>query len=547
MTLISNHLLKNENQNTMTQANRTRIFELSAVSKIVFVVCLVIFIVTGLITLWLLNTNNTSQPLVSIVTALVLFSGIGLLLMFYFSWRHFTMFCLDINQWANQLIKGDLSSRMTLDDKTPSREIRSLINKISDDYESLSVFEQQRFTRQAERIEQKKYYLGVLYDVSRTINKSNNLEDLLQRFLHTLTSVVKAKAATVRLLDKDDQMRLVASIGLSDEIIELEDTLPLPDCLCGVALKDVSVMINTDVKKCGLIVGTKFFEDEEDIEMLAIPLQYRDKTLGVYNLFVHRKEHDFLEGEHELLVSIGQHLGMAIEQAGVEEDARTLSIIEERTRMAHELHDSLAQTLATLRIKVRLFDDSMQQAGKIDESAIWHELSGLEEIIDTAYAELRSLITHFRAPIDGKGVVRSVERLSERFKLETDIEVFFYHNWELKNLDRDAEIEIIRIVQEALANVKKHAQAENVRILMISTKDGHCSVLVEDDGIGIDKSLLESENKSDNHIGLSVMRERAERINGEIQYEDDDGEGTLVQLNFEVPMNNDSVSVNNLN
>ena len=133
MTLISNHLLKNENQNTMTQANRTRIFELSAVSKIVFVVCLVIFIVTGLITLWLLNTNNTSQPLVSIVTALVLFSGIGLLLMFYFSWRHFTMFCLDINQWANQLIKGDLSSRMTLDDKTPSREIRSLINKISDD------------------------------------------------------------------------------------------------------------------------------------------------------------------------------------------------------------------------------------------------------------------------------------------------------------------------------------------------------------------------------------------------------------------------------
>ncbi len=547
MTLISNHLLKNENQKTMTQANRTRIFELSAVSKIVFIVCLVIFIVTGLTTLWLLNTNNTSQPLVSIVTALVLFSSIGLLLMFYFSWRHFTMFCLDINQWANKLIKGDLSSRMTLDEKTPSREIRSLINKISDDYESLSVFEQQRFTRQAERIEQKKYYLGVLYDVSRTINKSNNLEDLLQRFLHTLTSVVKAKAATVRLLDKDDQMRLVASIGLSDEIIELEDTLPLPDCLCGVALKDASVMINTDVKKCGLIVGTKFFEDEEDIEMLAIPLQYRDKTLGVYNLFVHRKEHDFLEGEHELLVSIGQHLGMAIEQAGVEEDARTLSIIEERTRMAHELHDSLAQTLATLRIKVRLFDDSMQQAGKIDESAIWHELSGLEEIIDTAYAELRSLITHFRAPIDGKGVVRSVERLSERFKLETDIEVFFYHNWELKNLDRDTEIEIIRIVQEALANVKKHAQADNVRILMISTEDGHCSVLVEDDGIGIDKSLLESENKSDNHIGLSVMRERAERINGEIQYEDDDGEGTLVQLNFEVPMNNDSVSVNNLN
>ena len=547
----------------MPQANQTKIFELSTASKFVFVMFFVVFVFSGLIALWLLNTGSNSQPSISIVTALGLVSGVGLLLMFYFSWRHFSTFCLDINQWANQLIKGDLSSRMILVDKTPSGEIRSLINKISDDYESLAIFEQQRYTRQAERIEQKKYYLSVLYDVSRTINKSNSLEDLLQRFLHTLTSVVKAKAATVRLLDKDDQMRLVASIGLSDEIIEREDTLPSPDCLCGVALKDATVMINTNVKKCGLIVGYQFFEDEDDIEMLAIPLQYRDKILGVYNLFVHRKEHDFLEGEHELLVSIGQHLGMAIEQAGVEKDARTLSIIEERTRMAHELHDSLAQTLATLRIKVRLFDDSMNQADKIDESIIWHELSGLEEIIDTAYAELRSLITHFRAPIDGKGVVRSVERLSERFKQETGLEVFFYHNWELKDLDRDIEIEVIRIVQEALANVKKHAQADNVRILMISTEDGHCSVLVEDDGIGIDKSMLESENdldnnsanntdinsakNSDNHIGLSVMRERAERINGEIQYEDDDGEGTLVQLNFEIPMNNDSVSVNNLN
>ena len=225
----------------------------------------------------------------------------------------------------------------------------------------------------------------------------------------------------------------------------------------------------TDARQCGITVGSNFFESDEDIEMLAIPLQYRGKTLGVYNLFVPRKEHDFLEGEHELLVSIGQHLGMAIEQAGVEADARTLSIIEERTRMAHELHDSLAQTLASLRFKVRLFDDSLNQG---DEEVIWHELEGLENTIDEAYAELRSLITHFRAPIDGKGVVRAVERVVERFKLETGVDVFFYHNWNLKNLLRDTEIEVIRIVQEALANIKKHANADNVRILMTSTEEG---------------------------------------------------------------------------
>jgi two-component system nitrate/nitrite sensor histidine kinase NarX len=457
-------------------------------------------------------------------------------------WQQFRLFCDDLTVWSNDLLKGDLSARMKIRNKRcPSKGIRMHINEISEDYQALSIFEQQRFSRQAERIEQKKFYLGVLYDVSSSINQSHNLEDLLQRFLHTLTTVVKAEAATVRLLDKDNQMRLVASIGLSDEIIKLEDKIPAPDCLCGKALSDTSVMVNTDVKQCGLVVGRKFFEREDDIEMLAIPLQYRGKTLGVYNLFVHRKEHDFLEEEHELLVSIGQHLGMAIEQAGIEDDARTISIIEERTRMAHELHDSLAQTLASLRFKVRLFDDSLNQG---DDEVIWHELEGLENTIDDAYAELRSLITHFRAPIDGKGVVRSVERVTERFKMESDIDVFFYHNWDLENLSRDTEIEVVRIVQEALANVKKHSKADSVRILMTSTKDGQCSVLVEDDGIGLNKNRSKPNTETGDHIGLSIMKERAERINGEIQFESDTDEGTLVQLNFDVSVNNNPVTLN---
>jgi two-component system nitrate/nitrite sensor histidine kinase NarX len=356
--------------------------------------------------------------------------------------------------------------------------------------------------------------------------------------INFLSGGQSAEAATVRLLDKDKQMRLVASIGLSDEIIKREELLPAPNCLCGKALTDAKVMVNTDIKKCGMRIGEEFFESEDDIEMLAIPLQYRGKTLGVYNLFVHRKENDFLEGEHELLESIGQHLGMAIEQSGVEEDARTLSIIEERTRMAHELHDSLAQTLASLRFKVRLFDDSMNQG---NEEVIWHELEGLENTIDDAYAELRSLITDFRAPIDGKGVVRSVEKATERFRQDTDLDVFFYHNWDLENLSREHEIEVVRIVQEALANIKKHAQADSVRILMSSTTEGHCSVLVEDDGIGLSKRSKPN-TKTGEHIGLSIMQERAERINGELTFESED-EGTLVQLNFDAPVTTSKVTL----
>ena len=495
-------------------------------------VLLVIFISIGATYFWAINNKENPTWLAPLMTFLWLIAGMGVFFLLFWMWRQFSLFSKDLSVWANQLLQGDTSSRMLVrSERCPSKGIREHINAIAEDYESLSQLQQQRLSRQARHIKQKKYYLSVLYDVASCINQSHSLEDLLQRFLHTLTDVVSAEAATVRLLDKDDQMRLVASIGLSDEIIKKEEQLPVPDCLCGKALNDTHIMMNSNVSQCGLIIGSHFFENDEDIEMLAIPLQYRGKTLGVYNLFIQRKEHDFLEGEHELLISIGKHLGMAIEQAGVEEDARTLSIIEERTRMAHELHDSLAQTLASLRFKVRLFDDSLNQG---NEEVIWHELEGLETTIDDAYAELRSLITNFRAPIDGKGVVRAVERLTQRFRQETNADVFFYHNWDLENLPRDIEIEVIRIIQEALANIKKHARAENIRILMSSTEDGHCSVLVEDDGVGLPDKPSQPDSKTGEHLGLSIMKERAEKIKGEILFESDEGEGTLVQLNFDV-------------
>ena len=498
----------------------------------------ILFTGIGATYFWAISAEQVPVWLAPVMTILWLLAGIGVVLLLYWMWRQFSRFSNDLSIWANQLLAGDFSSRMPLrTNRCPSKGIRLHINKIASDYETLSKFQQQRLSRQEAHIKQKKHYLSVLYDVASCINKSQSLEDLLQRFLHTLTSVVNAQAATVRLLDKDDNMRLVASIGLSKEIIKQEDVLPAHDCLCGRAFTDSTVMINSNSKRCGLISDGKFFRDDDDIELLAIPLQYRGKTLGVYNLFVPRKQHRFLEGEHELLESIGQHLGMAIEKAGVEEDARTLSIIEERTRMAHELHDSLAQTLASLRFKVRLFDDSLHQG---DEENIWSELEGLENTIDDAYAELRSLITHFRAPYDGKGVVRSVERVVERFRQENDLDVFFYHNWDLEDLSRDSEIEVVRIVQEALANVKKHADAENVRILMMSTAEGHCSVLVEDDGKGLEGRSRP--NETGEHIGLTVMRERAERLNGEIQFESEDDEGTLVQLSFDVEVESNNVT-----
>ncbi len=383
-------------------------------------------------------------------------------------------------------------------------------------------------TQQEAYIAEKKYHLSVLYDVADCINSSSGLDDLLQRFLLTMQGVVSAKAAAVRLL-VDDQLKLVASIGLpeDEQVWQLSDN----QCTCIRSFHENCVTRETEMTKCRISRGSECSE-LMDCEMLAIPLRYQGKSIGIYNLFVSPNDtrESSITDEDAVLQSIGKHLGMAIEQASVEDNARQLSIIQERTRMAHELHDSLAQTLASLRYKVRLFDDSLkeQQADELRQ-----ELKGLESGIETANSELRSLITHFRAPIDGKGVVRTIESVVEKFRRETGFDVFFYHNWDLKDLARDAEIEVVRIVQEGLTNIRKHSGSETVRILLYSSVDGDCSILIEDDGPGLSEDRPKPNKETGEHIGLSVMQERAARLNGELQFESD-GEGLLLQLNFKV-------------
>lgn len=491
-----------------------------------------VFVGIGVSYFWVTTGHEVPSWLAPTMSALWVLAGFGVLGVMYWIWCEFTRFGNELFAWAERLRQNDLSQGMPIRRRVcPSRRIREEINLITNDYRELAKKQREHMSRQEAHIKRKSYHLQVLHDVATAINHADNLEDLLNRFLYTLRDVVHADAATVRLLDGDDKLCVVASIGLDDQVMERETAIETDQCTCGKVMADQRVKVRHGVDKCQHLLGECFKGRRKTMEMLAIPLQYRGKTLGMYNLFVSKERQASLEGEHELLISVGRHLGMAIEKASVEEEAHMLSIMEERTRMAHELHDSLAQTIASLRFKIRLLDDSILQR---NDQAVTEEIEALEQSIDEAYAEVRSLITHFRAPIDGKGVVRAVERLSERFRQETGMEMFFYHNWNLPSLEEEIEINIVRIVQEALNNIRKHSAANTVRILMYSSEEGRCSILVEDDGKGLPDPLPEPNPVTGEHVGLHIMRERAERIEGELQFESDPDEGgTLVQLNFE--------------
>lgn len=451
-----------------------------------------------------------------------------------------------LRNWSNLVNSGELDARLEADSANQEfRQLASEINNLGDKVRSLTLDMENQVKKQTRHIERKTHSLEIIYDVAASINVSRDLDDLLTRFLHTLKDVVHARAAVVRLLTGDNKMRLVSSIGLDEDLIKREEIIPSDQCLCGIAFHDGDVLFQPEINKCDKIIGRSFFDDD-NVGMIAVPLQYRDKTLGVYNLFVDTNDFADPEDIEDLLTSIGRHLGMAIDKARSDDESTRLSIMEERTRLAHELHDSLAQTLASLRFQVRVLDEKIRLG---EEPSIWYELEKIENNLDEAYSELRELITHFRAPIDKRGLVPAVEHFIERFRNQTDISIYLQKEWNVLQLPASIEVQVLRIIQEALNNIRKHSQAHAVRVIMRSDIHGDCRILIEDDGIGM-KITPPSDRTSGDHIGLSIMDERASRIGGKVKIESEPGEGTRIILRFRYPdisspdADNTGISVN---
>lgn len=439
-----------------------------------------------------------------------------------------------LRDWTKELHDGELSARLPSIPNTDFSVLFLEINNIASNLQELSEDMKNQVRIQTNFIQQKTQSLEIIYDVAASINAARDLDDLLTRFLHTLKDVVKARAAVVRLIADDGNMILVSSVGIDENIIEKERILPSNTCICGTAYKNGHILYQEDVSKCGQLIGMPFFEDE-NVTMIAIPLQYRDETLGVYNLFVEKESLIRAEGMDDLLTSIGRHLGMAIDKARLDNEAHRLSIMEERTNLAHELHDSLAQTLASLRFQVRVLDETLHLN---DEAAVWQEMEKIENSLDEAYGELRELITHFRAPIDKRGLLPAIENLLDRFQNQTGIQTYLQREWDVTWLPAELEVQVLRIVQESLANIRKHSQAHTVRVILHSEPNGEYSILIEDDGIGFNNESQELEYSD--HIGLNIMDERALKINGTVKIESEPGEGTRVVLRFPHPRSSTS-------
>ena len=288
---------------------------------------------------------------------------------------------------------------------------------------------------------------------------------------------------------------------------------------------------NGDVDMCGLMSCAECLSHhDQDIHalkngrrVLSLPLKDTEHHYGVLQLEMPPGK-ELAQWQSQLLDALSRHIGIAIGTARRGEQSRRLSLLEERAALARELHDSLAQSLAYMKIQVSrmkpLIDDP---ARALEAKAVLEEL---REGLNSAYRQLRELLTTFRMRIDGEGLSTALQSTVTEFASRGGIPITLDVHLAGCILTANEEIHALQIVREALSNVLNHAKAKRADVRVNCESDGSVLASVTDDGIGI------HETAGTHHYGLTIMEERARNLGGQLQVENLPDIGTRVTLHF---------------
>ena len=227
------------------------------------------------------------------------------------------------------------------------------------------------------------------------------------------------------------------------------------------------------------------------------------------------------------LVKIGNAVGRALAQALRYHNLRYFAAVEERSRLAREMHDSLAQALAYLKLKASVTDELLS-GGQIDKAR--QNLAEVKEIAGETYSDVRETIFSLReSAMPGLEFVPTLEHYVSEYRLHYGLPVTLdvSRNGTQPTFPAATGIQLYRIVQEALTNVRTHAGASQAWVRLAHADDGW-RITVEDDGRGFDPTQIESNGRQ--HFGVQIMRERAEGVGARLELDSQPGLGTRVVI-----------------
>jgi two-component system nitrate/nitrite sensor histidine kinase NarX len=354
---------------------------------------------------------------------------------------------------------------------------------------------------------------------------------MLVDFLGLVMRLAGARAGAIRAPTSDGaSLRLLAAIGLPDDVCARDSVMPTSCGMCGAALQSSLTRQATAAIGCAVreaAAATTAISGRA----VAVPLDHHDRPIGVLNLFFSEGQ-DPPAGITRLLRPFGQLLGVALENERLTRENLQARLAAERQSMAADIHDALAQSLTFMRMRMSLLQNAMRDNDGASAVVYANDVS---DELRNAHGRLREMISLYRAGMDSRGLIASLRELAAAFRHRSGIELVFECSVEELDLAGDQQLQIFYIVQEALANVIHHSGARAAR-LTIERSDDSLQVSVEDDGRGPDEAILDPRcagRLTEAHHGLQIMRERASRAGGRLQFSAPPTGGTRVTLTID--------------
>ncbi len=379
--------------------------------------------------------------------------------------------------------------------------------------------------------------LSIISEVSASLADEDDVEEMLGRFLGTMIRLAHANAGAVRVLTSDGQhLRLVGARGLPREVVEQERLVPVDCGQCGSAIRDHQSRYEIDLHFCAQRTQNAYF-GRECQAMVVVPLQHGGRLQGTYNLFL-PEQFELPEEVALLFRSIGEHLGMALENARLKRENLRITLMNERQMMAAEVHDSLAQTCAYMKMRMAMLQDAIGDGDSIRAGKYAGDVS---QALDEAYGHLRELLSQFRNRMDPMGLIHALGELAAGFQDRTGIALEYENRLADLRLSVDQEAQVFFIIQEALSNVIRHSGATRARLTLEGAGD-YYEATVEDNGKGGQGYFaianrtggFEEHPRLRDHFGLTIMRERARKIGGRVEVSNLPEGGFRVRVTFPV-------------
>ncbi|KAA3663215.1 MAG: GAF domain-containing protein, partial [Chloroflexi bacterium] len=373
-----------------------------------------------------------------------------------------------------------------------------------------------------QQVAQRTQELSTAFAFSQEIVRELEPEQLLQSVADHTCAVMKGTAVSVCVLNQQaDTLELVASSGTTDTYLGLKQStnrgLAAP-----VISEHKTVISEGHCANCG------FLDHFPSASCIAAPLQVGGRSLGA--LCVVRPERLFDDNEARVLTLLANAAAVSLENthliAAAKQQAKENASLAERERLAADLHDNLAQTLGAMHLSIDQLSVKLENGS---DTQVQRRVAQLQSSLKHAYVQVRMALTGLQEKVPDPGeFIMTIKSLLAEFEDKTGMAVEMVMDGEKGGgVTAVIQKQAVYIIREALTNVCRHAQATHAKIF-ITHALGTITIMISDNGIGFDPEQVQSQN----HLGLTIMRARAERSRGQFTIQSAPGHGTRITVTF---------------